>query len=89
MSYSHYNFFDIFIFVLHSFPVIPYRIMIVPNKKGTTTSANVWVVLSGTLSETNRFSVPKSTLNFEFKVNIFESIRQLFLFVHYYILLLA
>lgn len=41
--------------------------MIVPNKKGTTTSANVWVVLSGTLSETNRVPVPKSTLNFEFK----------------------
>ncbi|CAG9836682.1 unnamed protein product [Diabrotica balteata] len=43
--------------------VIPYRIVIVPNKKGTTSSANVWMVLSGTLSETNRLVVPKATLN--------------------------
>ncbi|CAG9861723.1 unnamed protein product [Phyllotreta striolata] len=46
---------------------IQYRIVIVPNKKGTTSSANVWIVLSGTLSETSRVSVPKTTLNFEFK----------------------
>nr|CAH7753124.1 unnamed protein product [Callosobruchus chinensis] len=47
--------------------VIPYHIVIVPNKKGTTSSANVWMVLSGTLSETNRISVPKATLNFPYK----------------------
>ncbi|XP_028143559.1 DENN domain-containing protein 5B [Diabrotica virgifera virgifera] len=47
--------------------VIPYRIVIVPNKKATTSSANVWMVLSGTLSETNRLVVPKATLNFEYK----------------------
>ncbi|KAJ8944377.1 hypothetical protein NQ318_017696 [Aromia moschata] len=45
--------------------VIPYRIVIVPNKKGTTSSADVWIVLSGTLLETNRIAVPKATLNFE------------------------
>ncbi|KAG5882112.1 hypothetical protein JTB14_016875 [Gonioctena quinquepunctata] len=47
--------------------VIPYRIVIVPSKKGTTSSANVWIVLSGTLLETNRVMVPKATLNFEYK----------------------
>lgn len=47
--------------------VIPYTIVIVPNKKGAYTSANVWVVLSGTLSETQRVAVPKNTYNFEYR----------------------
>lgn len=47
--------------------VITYRIVIVPNKKGTTTSANVWIVLSGMLSETKKVALPKATLNFEIK----------------------
>ncbi|XP_045479096.1 DENN domain-containing protein 5B isoform X1 [Harmonia axyridis] len=47
--------------------VIPYRIVIVPSKKGTITSANVWIVLSGTLSETKRVNVPKAAINFEHK----------------------
>lgn len=41
--------------------------MIVPNKRGTTSSANVWIVLSGTLSETKKHFLPKATLNFEVK----------------------
>ncbi|XP_017775709.1 PREDICTED: DENN domain-containing protein 5B isoform X2 [Nicrophorus vespilloides] len=45
--------------------VIPYRVVLVPTKKGTTSSANVWIVLSGTLSETKRVAVPRATLNFE------------------------
>ncbi|CAG9767033.1 unnamed protein product [Ceutorhynchus assimilis] len=47
--------------------VIPYRIVVVPNKKGAYTSANVWVVLSGTLSESLKISVPKNTYNFEYR----------------------
>ncbi|KAL1509617.1 hypothetical protein ABEB36_004327 [Hypothenemus hampei] len=47
--------------------VIPYRIVIVPNKKGTYTSANVWIVLSGTLSETQRISFPRNEYSFEYK----------------------
>ncbi|KAK9870276.1 hypothetical protein WA026_006363 [Henosepilachna vigintioctopunctata] len=47
--------------------VIPYRVVIVPCKKGAITSANVWIVLSGTLSETRRVNVPKAVLNFEHK----------------------
>lgn len=58
------------IIVTTIFLVIPYRIVIVPNKRGTTSSANVWMVLSGTVSETNHIPVPKATLNFEYKVNI-------------------
>lgn len=50
--------------------VIPYRVVIVPNRKGTTSSANVWIVISGTLSETMRVAVPKATLNFEHRVRI-------------------
>ncbi|KAF5302317.1 hypothetical protein FQA39_LY10356 [Lamprigera yunnana] len=45
--------------------VIIYRVAIFPTRKGTTTSANVWMVLSGTLSETRPVPVPKSVLNFE------------------------
>uniref|UniRef100_A0A1Y1MV99 UDENN domain-containing protein n=1 Tax=Photinus pyralis TaxID=7054 RepID=A0A1Y1MV99_PHOPY len=51
--------------------VITYRVVIFPSRKGTMTSANVWVVLSGTLSETQRVPIPKSTLNFEFRVSNF------------------
>ncbi|KAK9752529.1 dDENN domain [Popillia japonica] len=47
--------------------VINYRIVIVPTKKGTITSANVWIVLSGTVSETKKLPVPKNALNFEVK----------------------
>ncbi|KAI4464066.1 c-myc promoter binding protein [Holotrichia oblita] len=47
--------------------VINYRIVIVPTKKGTITSANVWIVLSGTVSETKKLPVPKNALNFEIK----------------------
>ncbi|XP_060531604.1 DENN domain-containing protein 5B [Cylas formicarius] len=45
--------------------VIPYRIAIVTNKKGAYTSSNVWIVLSGTLSETQKVTVPKNTFSFE------------------------
>ncbi|XP_025830821.1 DENN domain-containing protein 5B [Agrilus planipennis] len=48
--------------------VINYKVLIVPNKKGTT-SANAWMVLSGTLSETKKIPVPKSQLSFDFKHN--------------------
>nr|XP_022914554.1 DENN domain-containing protein 5B isoform X2 [Onthophagus taurus] len=47
--------------------VITYRIVIVPTKRGTITSANVWFVASGTLLETGRLSVPRNALNFEIK----------------------
>lgn len=56
----------IFLFVT----AIPYRILIVPSRRGTMTSANVWIVLSGTLSETKRILVPKNSINFEVRVSV-------------------
>lgn len=50
--------------------VMQYRVVIYPSRKGTVTSANAWVVLSGTLSETQHIPVPKGSLNFDFRVRI-------------------
>lgn len=47
-----------------------YKIVIYPSRKGTVTSANVWIVLSGTLGETQHISVPRGSLNFDFRVII-------------------
>lgn len=60
--------------------VITYKIVIVPNKRGTITSANLWIVLSGTLCETKKIVLPKATLNFEIKVNETVSVCVFFLF---------
>lgn len=54
--------------ILTFFAVITYRIIVVPTKRGTTTSANVWIVLSGTLSETKRIAVEKGSLSMQIKV---------------------
>lgn len=63
------------------FLVIAYRIVIVPTKRGTTTSANLWIVLSGTLSETKKLFLPKATLNFEMKVMVYLKQITMFLYV--------
>lgn len=47
---------------------MPYKVGIYPSRKGTTTSANAWIVLSGTLGETQQIIVPKGSLHFEFRV---------------------
>lgn len=49
---------------------MPYRVVIYPSRKGNVTSANAWVVLSGTLGETQHIPVPRGSLNFEFRVII-------------------
>lgn len=69
--------------VLKLILVITYRIVIVPNKKGTTTSANLWIVLSGTLSETKRIALPKAALNFEVKVLLFLAVTETISFIFY------
>ena len=50
--------------------VLPYRVLIFPSKRFnvSTTTANVWVTVSGTLAETQPLSVPKNTLEFVFQV---------------------
>ncbi|XP_021707932.1 DENN domain-containing protein 5A isoform X3 [Aedes aegypti] len=48
--------------------ILPYRVVIFPSKKGSaaTTSANVWIAISGTLGETQQISVPRHSLEFVF-----------------------
>ncbi|XP_057340545.1 DENN domain-containing protein 5A isoform X2 [Microplitis mediator] len=47
---------------------LPYRVIIFPSRKASaaTTSANGWIVISGTLCETNPVSIPKGALEFVF-----------------------
>lgn len=52
---------------------LPYRVVIFPSKKSgaATTSANVWVAISGSLSETQQVQTPRGTLEFVFHVKRF------------------
>ncbi|XP_031629908.1 DENN domain-containing protein 5B isoform X2 [Contarinia nasturtii] len=47
---------------------LPYRVVIFPSKKygPVTTTANVWVAISGTLCETQQVTIPRSSLEFVF-----------------------
>ncbi|XP_055601274.1 DENN domain-containing protein 5B isoform X2 [Uranotaenia lowii] len=47
---------------------LPYRVVVFPSKKGSaaTTSANVWIAISGTLGETQTINVPRHSLEFVF-----------------------
>ncbi|ODM89847.1 DENN domain-containing protein 5B [Orchesella cincta] len=49
--------------------VLPYRMVIFPSKRFSisTTTANVWTSVSGTLGEMGPISVPKNTLEFMFQ----------------------
>ncbi|XP_044737255.1 DENN domain-containing protein 5B isoform X2 [Chrysoperla carnea] len=46
--------------------ILPYRVIIFPSRKSgsNTVSANVWVVLSGSLAETKQVFVPRQSLDF-------------------------
>ncbi|XP_049778730.1 DENN domain-containing protein 5B [Schistocerca cancellata] len=47
---------------------MPYRVVIFPSRKASasTTTANVWVAVSGTLGETSHVPVPRGSLEFVF-----------------------
>uniref|UniRef100_A0A182J8D9 Uncharacterized protein n=1 Tax=Anopheles atroparvus TaxID=41427 RepID=A0A182J8D9_ANOAO len=47
---------------------LPYRVVIFPSKKSSaaTTSANVWIAISGSLGETQIINVPRHSLEFVF-----------------------
>ncbi|XP_014234902.1 DENN domain-containing protein 5B isoform X2 [Trichogramma pretiosum] len=47
---------------------LPYRVIIFPSRKASasTTSANCWIAISGSLGETNPVNVPKGALEFVF-----------------------
>lgn len=49
---------------------LPYRVVIFPSKKlgAATTSANVWVSISGNMGETQQVKTPRGTLEFVFHV---------------------
>lgn len=50
---------------------LPYRVVIFPSKKygPVTTTATVWVAISGTLCETQQVTIPRSSLEFVFHVS--------------------
>ncbi|KAL0265507.1 UNVERIFIED_CONTAM: hypothetical protein PYX00_010836 [Menopon gallinae] len=47
---------------------LPYRVVVIPSRKASvsTTTANVWIAISGTNCETAQVPIPKGTLNFLF-----------------------
>lgn len=49
---------------------LPYRVVIFPSKKygPVTTTANVWIAISGSMSETQKVVIPRSSLEFVFHV---------------------
>lgn len=53
---------------------LPYRVVIFPSKKHgpVTTTANVWVAISGSMAETQQVTIPRSSLEFVFHVNKFR-----------------
>lgn len=56
------------VFALLNLPELPYRVVIFPSKKygPVTTTANVWVAISGSLCETQIVAIPRSSLEFVF-----------------------
>lgn len=52
---------------------MPYRVVIFPSKKqaAASTSANVWVAISGSLAETKQVATPRGTFEFVFHVSVF------------------
>lgn len=50
---------------------LPYRVVIFPSRKHGSyhTSSNVWIMVSGTMNETQRVPVPKGSLEFIFHVS--------------------
>lgn len=50
---------------------IPYRVLIFPRQKvsGSTTSANCWFSLAGSLRDTNKIHIPKNTLDVPLQVS--------------------
>lgn len=58
--------------IIISFSIeLPYRVVIFPSKKfgAATTSANVWVAISGNMGETQQVKTPRGTLEFVFHVS--------------------
>ena len=53
---------------------ITYRVVIVTGKQlgGSTTTANVWMILAGEIKDTGTISVPKNECEFRFQVRVLK-----------------
>ena len=60
-------------FFLHS--AITYKVVIVTGKQlgGSTTTANVWMILAGEIKDTGSIDVPKGECEFRFQVRLQEN----------------
>lgn len=49
---------------------MPYRVVVFPSRKlsASTTSANAWIIVAGTLGETKLLPLPRQTLEIVFQV---------------------
>ncbi|XP_077285718.1 DENN domain containing pinstripe [Arctopsyche grandis] len=45
---------------------LPYRVVVVPSRKASATTANCWISMSGTSGETQQIPIPRNTLEFVF-----------------------
>lgn len=74
---NYYDYYRNTIF-LSKYSELPYRVVIFPSKKygPVTTTANVWVAISGTLCETQQVTIPRSSLEFVFHVSCLHQIPE-------------
>ena len=59
---------------LKNFLVMPYRVVVFPSRKlsASTTSANAWIIVAGTLGETKLIPLPRQTLEIVFQVSFLK-----------------
>lgn len=75
--------FDSFYFL---FAALPYRVIIFPSRKSSaasSTTANCYIVISGTISETQHIPIPKGSLEFVFNVRGNKSYTHSYMFFIY------
>jgi hypothetical protein len=60
------------------YTAITYKVVIVTGKQlgGSTTTANVWMILAGEIKDTGTIDVPKGECEFRFQVRLVSSYRR-------------
>ena len=68
-SENHYK-----TFIVSFLTAITYRVVIITGKQlgGSTTTANVWMILAGEIKDTGTISVPKNECEFRFQVRVLK-----------------
>ena len=63
------------------YTAITYKVVIVTGKQlgGSTTTANVWMILAGEIKDTGTIDVPKGECEFRFQVRLVSSYRRFYL----------